>query len=167
MGEMSPIKPALTFNGPLEAGVRAVAVLLAAFPLALDLQRLTAFDYLIVRTGQLGGPENIHPEGPIRTPATEVRRKLIEQSLLLMMTRDLVARQVSADGIKYTAGESAATFMGSMETPYLLALNERAEWMVGHFASRSDADFDAIMRSFFDSWVIEFQDSESQTVGAQ
>ena len=49
-------KPA-TFNGPLEAGVRVVAVLCAAHPQSFDLQRLIAFDYLLVHTGDIGGPD--------------------------------------------------------------------------------------------------------------
>jgi hypothetical protein len=48
--------PALTFNGPLEAGVRAVAVLGAAYPRTFDLQRMVAFDYLLVHTSELDGP---------------------------------------------------------------------------------------------------------------
>jgi len=51
----------VTFNGPLEAGIRAVAILGAAHPKAFDLQRLTAFDYLLVHTGDVGGPESLHP----------------------------------------------------------------------------------------------------------
>ena len=67
-------RPALTFNGPLEAGVRAVAVLGSAYPAGFDIQRLTAFDYLLVRTSVLNGPDDLHPSAPIQTPATEVRR---------------------------------------------------------------------------------------------
>jgi hypothetical protein len=72
MDEVASHKHALTFNGQLEAGVRAVAILGAAFPCAFDLQRLTAMDYLLVRTRQLGGPDDLHPATPIQTPATEV-----------------------------------------------------------------------------------------------
>jgi ABC-three component (ABC-3C) system Middle Component 2 len=82
-------KPA-TFNGPLEAGVRAVAVLCAAHPQSFDLQRLIAFDYLLVHTGDIGGPESLHPPVPLQSAELLVRRKLVEQALLLMMTRDLV-----------------------------------------------------------------------------
>lgn len=104
MDEVGSSKHTLTFNGPLEAGVRAVTILSAAFPRAFDLQRLTALDYLLVRTSQLGGPDDLHPATPIRTPATEVRRKVVHNALLLMMTRDLVAREVHPDGLRYKAG---------------------------------------------------------------
>jgi len=154
-------KPTLTFNGPLEAGVRAIAVLGAAFPRAFDLQRLTAFDYLLVRTQQLGGPDDLHPSAPIKTPATEVRRKLVQQSLLLMMTRDLVLREPHADGIRYRAGEAATFFLNSLQSPYMKALKERADWLVAYLADYSDVEFDALMRRFFDNWVMEFQTVEN------
>lgn len=150
----------LTFNGPLEAGVRAVTVLGASFPNSFDLQRLIAFDYLLIRTQQLGGPNDLHPTTPIQMPATEVRRKVVQRALLLMMTRDLVRREINHDGIRFRAGESAAPFLNSIQTPYLRALQLRASWLVKYFADFNDADFNSVMRRFFDSWVEEFQNIE-------
>ena len=155
----------LTFNGPLEAGVRAVAVLGAAFPRAYDIQRLTAFDYLLVRTHRLGGPDDLHPATPIQTPATEVRRRVVQDALQLMMTRDLVVRVVDEQGISYRAGEMAAMFLGSLRTPYLKALMSRADWLVYHLADYTDAALDGLMREFFDTWVVEFQTVE-RSLGA-
>lgn len=149
-----------TFNGPLEAGIRAVAVLAAAFPRSYDLQRLTAFDYLLIYTRQLGGPEDLHPATPIHAPATEVRRKVVQDALNLMMTRELVVRHAAANGIQYRAGEMASTFMDSLQTNYLSRVKERAEWLVKHLANYTDAEFGALMRRFFDNWVIEFQAAE-------
>jgi ABC-3C biological conflict system middle component len=160
MDEVASRRHALTFNGPLEAGIRAVAILGAAFPRALDLQRLTALDYLLVRTGQLGGPDDLHPVTPIQAPATEVRRKVVHNALLLMMTRDLVVREVYADGLRYKAGESAAPFLNSIRTPYLRALHARAIWLVDHLAGYADSEFDNLMRRFFANWVVEFQEIE-------
>jgi len=159
MDEMSR-GSALTFNGPLEAGVRAVAILGAAFPRSFDIQRLTAFDYLLVRTSQLGGPTDLHPATPIQTPATEVRRKVVQDAVHLMMTRDLITRSVHENGIRYCAGEAASMFLDSLQTPYLKELKERARWIVHHLAGYSDDEFDQLMRRFFDMWVVEFQDVE-------
>ncbi len=155
----------LTFNGPLEAGVRAVAVLGAAFPRCFDIQRLTAFDYLLVRTSKLGGPEDLHPATPIQTPATEVRRKVVQDALHLMMTRDLITRLIQDDGIRYCAGEAAAMFLDSLRTPYLEGLKDRAEWLVHHLANYTDEEFDGLMHQFFNTWVMEFQHVE-QSLGS-
>lgn len=157
---MTDRKP-MTFNGPLEAGIRAVAVLGSAYPESFDIQRLTAYDYLLVHTSVLDGPEDLHPSAPIQTPATEVRRKIVQDALHMMMTRDLVEREVSAEGIRYQAGDAAAMFLESLTTPYICALKERAEWLINRLSDYDEAAFDAMMREFFDRWMVEFQDVEN------
>lgn len=157
-------EPALTFNSALEAGMRAVAVLGASYPRAFDLQRLTAFDYLLVHTGDIGGPASLHPDVRLRSAALLVRRKLIEQALLLMMTRQLIERNIGPDGIRYRAGENAAPFLDALETGYLKELKDRAAWLANEFGILSNRDFRAVMRRFFDDWVEEFQVAE-QSLG--
>ncbi|MGE0063458.1 MAG: ABC-three component system middle component 2 [Xanthobacteraceae bacterium] len=156
---MTDSRPA-TFNGPLEAGVRAVAILAAAYPRSFDLQRLVAMDYLLVHTGDIGGPASLHPPTPLQSAALLVRRKLVEQALLLMMTRDLVTRKTDNDGIMYGAGENAAPFLDGLEAEYLVALRERAEWLVHRLGNLTEHAFRGLMRQFFDHWVEEFQSIE-------
>ena len=157
-------KPA-TFNGPLEAGIRAVSILGAAYPQSYDLQRLVAFDYLLVHTADVGGPESLHPPTPMHSAELLVRRKLVENALLLMMTRELVQREITAEGIKYSAGENAATFLASLSSAYLRALKDRADWLVDALGSHTDQDFKGVMRRFFDDWVEEFQHVERSMGG--
>jgi hypothetical protein len=158
-------KPA-TFNGPLEAGLRAVAIIGAAHPRSYDLQRLVAFDYLLVHTGDVGGPSSLHPPAPLQSAELLVRRTLVQRALLLMMTRDLVIREFGTDGIRYMAGENAAPFLSSLETEYLRGLKERATWLVNSLGDHSEQEFRKVMRRFFDHWVEEFQDAE-QSLGAE
>ena len=89
----------------------------------------------------------------------------MQNALLLMMTRDLVVREVHPDGIRYKAGESAAPFLNSIRTPYLRALNSRASWLVNHLAEYNDSEFNDLMRRFFDNWVEEFQAVERSLGG--
>jgi hypothetical protein len=146
----------ITFNGPLEAGIRAVSILAAAHPESFDLQRLVALDYLLVHTGDIDGPANLHPPTPMHSAELLVRRGLVEQALLLMMTRHLVERQIASDGIRYVAGENAATFLSTATSSYFAALTERATWLTETFGSYTDDEFRAVMRHLFDRWVEEF-----------
>lgn len=159
-------KKVVTFNGPLEAGLRAVAILGAAYPRSYDLQRLIGFDYLLVHTGDVGGPKSLHPPSPLQSAELLVRRKLIERALLLMMTRQLVEREVKEDGIWYRAGENAETFLSSLESDYLKGLKDRAGWLIKNLGDRSELDFRATMRKFFDHWVEEFQ-AVQRSLGAE
>jgi hypothetical protein len=155
-----------TFNGPLEAGVRAVAILAASHPRSLDLQRLITFDYLLVHTGDVDGPDSLHPPAPLHSAELLVRRKLVEQALLLMITRDLVQREASVDGIRYRAGENAAPFLEALQSRYLNDLKERAKWLVERFGTCSETEFRAVTRQFFDRWIEEFQIAE-RSLGAE
>jgi len=167
MDEIAVSGAVQTFNGALEAGVRAVAILEAAFPKMYDLQRLTALDYLLIRTQVLGGPPNLHPETPVATPATEVRHKIVQDALMLMMTRELIERHVTMDGLYYSAGETAAMFMSALQTPYLRAVKVRAEWLA-HFVADYDHDaFNDLMSKLFADWVVEFQSVEHSLGVAQ
>ena len=150
----------ITFNSPLEAGIRAVSILAAAYPQTYDLQRLVELDYLLVHTQDIDGPESLHPPAPMHSAALLVRRKLVEQSLLLMMTRHLVEREITPNGIKYIAGENAATFLGSVSSKYLVALKDRASWLIKMFGNYTDEQFKVVMRRFPDKWVEEFQHIE-------
>jgi len=155
-----------TFNGPLEAGLRAVAVLGAGHPRSFDLQRLVAFDYLLVHTGDIGGPSSLHPPAPLQSAELLVRRRLVQRALLLMMTRELVTREFEADGIRYRAGENAAPFLSSLESGYLKALKDRAAWLVKSLGDLSEQEFRKVMRRFSDHWVEEFQAAE-HSLGAE
>ena len=154
-----------TFNGPLEAGLRLVALLGAAYPRAYDLHRLTAFDYLLVHTNDINEPSSLHPPAPLQSAEILVRRELLERALRLLMTRDLVEREANAKGIRYSAGENAAPFLASVESEYLLALKDRAAWLVDELGDLSDEQFRGNMRDFFAHWVEEFQAIE-QSLGA-
>lgn len=147
---------AQTFNGPLEAGVRAVAILAALYPRSYDIQRMTALDYLLLRTKELGGPPDLHPTAPMQAPATEVRRKLVQNALLLMMSRGLVEREIISTGIRYRAGEVAAPFLDAAQSWYLRELQSRAEWLASLVEDYTDADLDKLMQTLFDNWVAEF-----------
>jgi hypothetical protein len=161
MDEVLTSRKPSTFNGPLEAGLRAVALLGAAYPRAFDLQRLVGFDYLLVHTGDVGGPASLHPPAPLQSAELLVRRSLVERALLLMMTRELVEREVGPQGIRYRAGENAGTFLSSLESEYLLGLKDRAGWLMETFGDNTEQEFRSTMRKFFDHWVEEFQAFET------
>ena len=151
------LKSQLPFNSPLETGIRSVGILVPAYPKAFDLQRLVALDHLIVHTGDVGGPESLHPKLPMSSAELLVRRHIVERGLMLMISRGLVDRHVDETGITYRAGEFAETFLLSLSTPYLVALRERATWVIQSFGDMDDEEFRGTMDSLFDRWIEEFQ----------
>ena len=72
------------------------------------------------------------------------------------MSRSLVRRELHVKGFLYGAEDSAASFLDIMNSPYIIALRNRADWVAATFDELS-ADLDAIVKHLFEAWTIEFQ----------
>lgn len=148
---------ASTFNSPLEAGLRAVSILAAAAPQAFDLQRMVTLDYLLVHSGDIGGPSSLHPDLPMRSGELLVRRKLVERGLLLMVSRNLIIRHVEKTGIAYSAHDMADTFLNSLTSGYTKSMRDRAEWLAEEFSAATDAEFHQKANTVIEKWTEQFQ----------
>lgn len=153
---MSSLHPYL-FNSPLETGVRSLAILVAAFPTGFDLQRLVEMDYLVVHSGDADGPQSLHAALPLRAGELLVRRGLIENGLLLMISRGLIERIPNDDGFNYIAGEAAAPFMTSLTAEYSRQLMDRANWAVNRFENVSTEEVRRMTHRLFEKWSSQFQ----------
>jgi hypothetical protein len=131
-----------TLNGPLEVGIRQLALLDSAFPRALDLATLASLDHAVLHSADLGGPASLHPGVPNYRAEQVVKREFIEHGLQVMIRAGLVGVRISADGILYAATERANPFLGLLEARYLRDLRERADWVVGRYASESRSEHD-------------------------
>jgi hypothetical protein len=145
------------FNSPLETGLRSLAILEAAFPNCYDLQRLVEMDYLVVHSADVGGPDSLHAPLPLRAGELLVRRQLIERGLLLMMSKGLIERQASSEGIQYLAGEAASPYLSSLNATYTTQLRERARWLVDTFANFSTEEIRGLIHRFFEHWASDFE----------
>ncbi len=145
------------FNSVFETGVRAVFVLVAAYPESLDLEDLIALDHLVVHSEDVGGPNSLHPA--TRTHATEmlVRRKLVHDGLLLMQGRSLVDRLANSEGILYRAGDEARNFVSYLTTPYFEQLRQAAAYLASLRKELGRSDFNQLVEEQLERWAIQFQ----------
>ena len=120
----------LTFNGPVETGLRAVVLLADIYPETLDMERLVVFDYLLVHSDDLpGGPTGLHPKTPHRAGELLVRRELIHQGLNLYRSRHLVSRRFESTGLSYSATERTGGFLDALDATHTQLLRARARWV--------------------------------------
>jgi ABC-three component (ABC-3C) system Middle Component 2 len=145
------------FNTPFEAGLRAVCVLVESYPRALDLPILVNLDYLVVHSGDVGGPPSLHAPVPLRSGEMLVRRGLIERGLLLMVSRRLIERAPHVGGVFYRATDLAGPFVSNFATPYNRQLHERAEWAVAEFADIESGELSHRLSALFEPWKTQFQ----------
>ncbi|MGO7371739.1 ABC-three component system middle component 2 [Rhizobium leguminosarum] len=151
------------FNTAFESGVRSLILLTACFPLSLGLRRLVVLDHLVVHTGDIDGPDSLHPSESSRGAELLVRRGLVNSGLALMGTRGLVVRSATSEGFRYRAGEEAGAFIDLLRSDYSVALKERADWLASEVATLSDGEIDDLVRSRMDLWDTEFHADQGAT----
>jgi hypothetical protein len=145
------------FNSPLETGVRSVVLLNTAYPRAFDLKELTWLDHLVVHTGDISGPESLHPNVPHRDGELLVRRSLVEQGVTLMRNLHMIEPKYGASGIVYAALDQAAPFVKLIRSEYGRALKERAAWLIDYLSERGEEHLHAVITQKIGRWAIEFQ----------
>jgi hypothetical protein len=131
--------------------------LTTAFPTAYALQRLVVFDYFLVHSDDIeGGPDGLHPRTPHRGGEILVRRRVLQEGLTLYESRGLVDRIYQDGGIFFAATDKSADFLDTLSTDYLIALRQRADWVVDSFGLFDDAALDLIVRERIGIWGAEF-----------
>lgn len=153
------------FNSSIEAGVRSLVLLEASFPIALPIERLVEFDYLVVHTGDANGPASLHASVPLRTGALLIRRQLVESGIILMMSRDLIVRNIGPAGIQYHASETARPFLSALSSEYIKKLVIRAKWLIERYGSSTDEELRKLTANLLNQWTLQFQPIESPIGG--
>jgi len=145
------------FNSPLETGVRSVVLLNTAYPRMFDLKELTWLDHLVVHTGDISGPDSLHPNVPHRDGELLVRRSLVEQGVTLMRGLHLIETKYGTSGIAYIALERAGPFVKLIRTEYGRALKDRAAWLIGYLSERGEEHLHDVITRKIGRWAVEFQ----------
>ena len=145
------------FNGPIEVGLRALTLLVEAYPNSLDLQQLVTLDYIVIHSGDVeGGPGSLHPPSPLRSGEIAIRRALVEDGLNLYRVRGLVSQKMLNSGFTYIAENSAASFLEAHKSPYVEQLRKRAEWVIESFGQLEAEELNHTLRGSLSKWLTEF-----------
>ena len=145
------------FNGPIEIGLRAVALLCEAFPNQYSLQRLVVSDYLLIHSDDLpNGPPGLHPKTPHRGNELLVRRAMLEKGLMLYQSRGLLERHYTESGVMFSATDMTAGFLDALSSGYASELRKRAAWLVTLFGEVPDRELLKIANAHVGEWGAEF-----------
>lgn len=155
MDEIAAGSPPL-FNSALEAGIRAVTLLEAVRPHALDLAELVMLDHVVVHSGDLKGPPSLHPAVPGRKGEILVRRTLVEDGLTLMRRFHLVTICQSDEGLAYRATDEAAGYVELLESDYSDRLKKAAHWIADEMRAKGKPGFFAEVREKLGDWTAAF-----------
>jgi hypothetical protein len=144
------------FNNSIETGLRTLCILNAMFPHSYDLETLVCMDYLCVHTGDFDeSVKSLHPENPNRTGELFVRRSVIEEGLLLFISRGLVTTLYIESGIEYQATELSSSFLDKIVSPYSIAMMTRAEWLRHRFDQEDNKTIQQYVKSITSNYAFQ------------
>lgn len=159
MEKVTPQSFERIFNSPVETGVRALIILNALYPAALDLNDLLLFDHLVVHTSDFSGPQSLHPDIPPRSGEPLVRRRLIENGIALMRMRHLIEIDFAPTGILYRASDEAGALISLMRSHYAKQLVERADWLADQCNAVGAGTIKRQVSDRIGRWRTEFQNN--------
>jgi hypothetical protein len=146
------------FNSPLECGLRMLFILDAANGRPSDLQRLIAYDYLLVHSGDvLDGPVSLHPSVPFRGAELLVKRDLLREGLNRMFSRELIDKSFEPSGILYRATALTTAFVALLTSEYASSLRSRSGWVMQRFGTIDDKELSDFMTANIGRWGAEFE----------
>lgn len=123
----------------------------------MDLQRVVAYDYLLVHSGDVvGGPLSLHPAVPHRGAELLVKRSVIQTGLNQMLSKELIQIVFAPQGFLYKATELTEPFVKLLTSPYAQELSARAEWVIARFGHCINSEFEAFMSENVGRWGAEF-----------
>lgn len=145
------------FNGPIEVGLRSLAIVTASYPRLHSLQRLVILDYLLIHSDDVeGGPPGLHPKTPHRSGEILARRGVLQEGLTLYQSRNLIECVFEPQGLFYRATEGSASFLDALDSAYVSDLRQRATWLAERFAEQSDATLSLLVDEGVGRWGAEF-----------
>lgn len=150
------------FNGTVETGLRSLIILEAFYPRSLDLEAISLLDYFVVHTADIRGPTSLHPAVSSRVGEYRVRRRTIQDSLQILIRRNLISSLEASDGIRFISGDDAPAFIKLLTTDYNKALAERANWLASH--ARDYSNLFSEMRAHIEKRTMEFQFDEGYSI---
>ncbi|MFE2543612.1 ABC-three component system middle component 2 [Actinacidiphila glaucinigra] len=146
-------------NSPLEVGIRALVLLSETFPRRLDVAQLVYLDHAMLHSGDLdGGPSSLYPDLPAGPGELGMRRRLIEQGLVVLMRAGLADMAATDEGFMYGATEEAASFLNVLTSPYVRELMERAGWLTTTYMHEG-TDVREGMKQITQRWADRFHTS--------
>lgn len=144
------------FNSPLEFSLRCLCIIEKNENQGIDLDRLVYYDYLILNTGDITELSSIHPALPFRGAQVLVKREIIKQALVLLISKQLVDLKFDNNGMRYYKNNLTTPFLSFFGSDYLIELDKRVSWVSQNFSSHSDTKLNEYINNNLDKWGGEF-----------
>lgn len=145
------------FNTPIELGLRALIILNELSPELLDLNRLVIYDYLVTHTKDVDEEmESLHPSVPYRSGEIIIKRKVMQDGINLMYSRELLDIVYTKNGVFFKANDLSEFFINYFDSSYAREIKNYSQWLHEKFSHYSDKELNDYISDNVSKWGSEF-----------
>lgn len=144
------------YNSNYEVAIRVLLTLAKLPSKKSSIHRLIILDHLALNTFDIGGPASLHAPVPNRGVQVFSRKEVIEQSINLLISKDLLEIEPSNNGIEYKITIYGEKYLTFFESRYFNLLVERVNWVTQKFNVMNDEELGKFIRSNISKWGEEF-----------
>lgn len=150
------------YNSTFEIAIR-ILVILANLPLKRSsIYKLMVLDHISLNTYDVGGPASLHAPIPNRGVQIYSRKEILNESIKLLMSKDLISLVPSKNGLLYEITNNGINYLSYFESKYFNQLKNKVEWTTEKFGNFTDEDLKMYVNQNLSKWGEEFMTDGNQ-----
>ncbi len=145
------------FNTPIEVGLRALIILNELSGKPMDLNQLVIYDYMVTHSNDVDdSTESLHPSIPSRSGEIVIKRKVMQEGINLMYSRELLDIEYTKNGVYYKANELTVYFIKHLASTYAQNVIQNAQKISEQFKRYSEMELYEYINRNISKWGSEF-----------
>ena len=144
------------YNSNFEIAIRILVILLNLPFKRASTYKLMVLDHMSLNTYDVGGPASLHAPIPNRGLQIYSRKEILNESIKLLISKDLIIINPNKNGLLYEITENGINYLTYFESKYFNQLKEKVEWTSEKFGKLSDGDLKIYVNQNLSKWGEEF-----------
>jgi hypothetical protein len=150
------------YNSNFEIAIRTLVILLNLPLKRSSTYKLMVLDHISLNTYDAGGPASLHAPIPNRGVQIYSRKEILNESIKLLISKDLIGIIPSKDGLLYEITKNGINYLTYFESKYFNQLKDKVEWTTENFGNLTDGNLKIYVNQNLSKWGEEFMTDGNQ-----
>ena len=144
------------YNSNFEIAIRTLVILNSLPFKQASIYKLMILDHIALNTFDVGGPASLHAPIPNRGVQVYSRKDILNESIKLLISKDLIKLIPSKNGLPYGITKNGINYLEYFESKYFKQLKTKVEWTTKKFGSSADSELKTYVTKNLSKWGEEF-----------
>ena len=144
------------YNSNFEIAIRILVILLNLPLKRSSIYKLMVLDHISLNTYDVGGPASLHAPIPNRGVQVYSRKEILNESIKLLISKDLIGLIPSENGLLYEIKKNGINYLSYFESKYFNQLKDKVEWTTEKFGNSTDENLKIYINENLSKWGEEF-----------